>query len=64
MVLGGPVGVVAGLAMLSGGVGGTMNAVSQARDPNTTEFSAGKFIGHVAVNGVIGAATGGMGTAV
>lgn len=27
MVLGGPVGIVAGVAMLSGGIGGTVNAV-------------------------------------
>jgi hypothetical protein len=63
MVLGGPIGIVAGSIALSSGISGTMNAVEQAKDDTTDEFKAGKFIGNVVVNGAIGAATAGVGVA-
>jgi hypothetical protein len=64
MVFGGPVGVVAGAAIMSGGIGGVTNSISQAKDPKAEDFSLKKFAGHVAVNGVVGGVTGGVGTAV
>ncbi len=62
MVFGGPVGIIAGSAALSGGLSGVSNAVQQSKDDEKDEFSLGSFVGHVAVNGTVGAATAGVGT--
>lgn len=61
MVAGGPVGLIAGAAMMSGGIGRVSNSISQSKDPNSDEFQFGNFAGHVAVNASVGAATGGVG---
>ena len=62
MVIGGPVGFVAGSAILGGGMSGGFNAIKQKSNPNE-EFKFGEFIGSVAINSTIGAATAGVGTA-
>lgn len=63
MVFGGPPGIIAGAAIMSAGIGGVTNSVSQAKDDTQEDFSFGKFAGHVVVNGIAGAATGGAGAA-
>eukprot|EP00347_Sterkiella_histriomuscorum_P017900 403347552 len=60
MVVGGPIGIVVGGAVMSMGIGGTVNSVSQAKN-DKEDFSFGEFAGHSLVNGVVGAATGGLG---
>ena len=63
MFLTGPVGIVAGSAALAAGLSGAGNAYQQAKDTTTEDFSTGRFVGHVLVNGTVGAATAGVGTA-
>ncbi len=63
MIFGGPPGMVAGMAALSGGIGGVSNAQQQASDPNQKDFSALKFIGHTALNSAAGVIPGGVGSA-
>ena len=63
MIFGGPPGMVAGMAALSGGIGGVSNAQQQASDPNQKDFSALKFIGHTALNSAAGVIPGGAGSA-
>lgn len=41
-----------------------INAYTQAKDDNQEDFSLGKFAGHMAMNSVAGALTGGAGAAV
>ena len=63
MALGGPVGMIAGSAALSGGISGIGNAVEQAHDDSKDEFKLGSFVGNIAVNASVGALTAGAGTA-
>lgn len=63
MILGGPVGILAGGAIMSAGIGGVTNSISQAKDDSQEDFSVGRFAGHVAVNGAAGILTGGVGSA-
>lgn len=60
---GGLAGVALGGALMSGGVSGGFNAHSQYKDPNKKDFSLKNFTGHVGVNAVVGAASGGIGGA-
>lgn len=61
MALGGPILIIAGSAVLSGGMSGVSNAVQQSKDKSKKDFSCGKFLGHVVINGSVGAATAGAG---
>ena len=60
----GPVSMIVGGVVLSAGLGGVSNAVSQENDDTSPDFSTGKFLGHVVVNGIVGGVTAGAGTAI
>ena len=62
MFLGGPIGILAGSAVLSGGLGGVANAVKQSKNDENDEFSLKSFAGDVLVQGTVAAATAGVGS--
>ena len=51
--------------MISGGVAGAINGVSQSYEViyNEKDFKFGSFAGAVVINGVLGVASGGIGAA-
>lgn len=64
MAVGGPIGMIAGSILLSGGISGVGNAIEQDNDNSNDDFSLARYTGHVVVNGAIGGLTAGAGSAI
>lgn len=54
--------ILLGTTLISAGLGGVGNTVSQYRDPNKDKLDYGQYWSHVGANGAIGFVTAGIGS--